>query len=104
MTEPAISRKAAERRVAAYLARARPELEVLTDETREYKGVWLVAADSHAYARSRDIRDMMIGGGAILVDSRNGEMFSSGSAETPEYWVERYLVGNLAGLERLELE
>ncbi len=36
------------------------------------------SADFHAYARSRD---MIIGGSAILVDSRNDEMFASGNAE-----------------------
>ncbi len=92
----------AEKCVSERLARLRPELQVLEGSTRKDRGIWLVSVNSPDYARSRDMRDMLLGLGPVLVDAVTGEMFSSGSGYSAERWVDRYLSKDLAGLIRLE--
>jgi len=98
------SAQEAEERVAAYLDGHRPGLAVLRGKTLERAGVWLVFANAAVYAQTGDMRDMLLGLGPILVDRATDDMYWAGSAETVDFWVERYRSGELTGLEPLRKE
>ncbi|MFF5706592.1 YrhB domain-containing protein [Streptomyces sp. NPDC012794] len=69
-----ISKERVVERVDSLLVAMRLTHELVVHEVKEHALGWLVFWNSAEYARSRDLRDLLVGGGPYLVDRYDGSV------------------------------
>lgn len=64
---------------------------VLIDEATIYEDFgWLFFYQSEKYMETRDISDMLIGHGPLIISKFDGGIHQTGSAHSVEYYIEEY--------------
>ncbi len=72
-----------------------PDVIIVDKYTREGDFGWVFIWDREKGQHTRNIRDRLIGAAPILV-TRTGEMYWTGSAGSPEYYIEEFRQGKLS--------
>ncbi|XIE81607.1 YrhB domain-containing protein [Streptomyces sp. SBR177] len=87
-----ISKERAVERVESLLATMQPAHELVVHEVKEHAWGWLVFWNSAQYARTRDLRDLLVGAGPYLVDRYDGSVHHIPvTTWVGEDWEELYL-------------
>ncbi|MFJ7786683.1 YrhB domain-containing protein [Streptomyces albidoflavus] len=87
-----ISKERAVERVESLLATMRLAHELVVHEVKEHALGWLVFWNSAEYDRTRDLRDLLVGGGPYLVDRYDGSVHHIPvTTWVGEDWEELYL-------------
>ncbi|GAB5562835.1 MAG: hypothetical protein SynsKO_44820 [Synoicihabitans sp.] len=67
-------------------------LQILEDVTTEFTHGWVFHYQSKAFLESGDLSDRLAGNAPIIIDSRNGSIHETGTAERLEYYIQNYEV------------
>lgn len=77
----------AEKAVKTYLKQNYSTCGVLINATEEFSKCFAFFYQSYKYIESRDINDMVVGHGPLIVSKETGEIFETGSAYSLEQYV-----------------
>lgn len=80
----------AENIVSSYVESQWPGMAVMKELTKENENCYSVYIQSKDYIKSRDLGDMAIGHGVMIVSKTNGELFPTGSGLDPKEAAKRF--------------
>lgn len=88
------------RRITSWDAWVQPELVIFDEVTGEKPYGWVFYVNSAVYWETRDVLDLLVGSGPLIVRRDTGELHRLGSA----YTLEQYEAGEIAHNTLVQLE
>lgn len=82
--------KEAQQIVEEKVMKDRTGCALMTEYTEEHRTCFTFIYQSSAYLKSKDMLDMVVGHGPILVDKNTGNIFETGSAYSTEHYVNAF--------------
>ena len=67
------------------------QLQIIDDQTEEYEFGWVFYYNSARYIETKDVKDMLVGHGPLLVDRNSSEIIETGSAHSAEFYINNYV-------------
>ena len=76
-------------------------LVILDEKTIERDSCWVFFYTSRKFLETRDVRDLLLGNGPILVSNKTGKLHFAGTSFPAEYYIENFeKYGSVDGPEK----